>query len=147
MQVAVLVVRQGTVQVLCCYRLAAMKLLRENIYFKVFSYMLCLSPILPRHTFWNSCLLACDFILLLNSRSLPVAYSPSSFASQYFLVYKGFNLHQDGLLYWQLPGQFTGDKVIVKTWLAPGHPLRGHIKYCTPIILKHSYIGPQNLCP
>ncbi|XP_023271432.1 basement membrane-specific heparan sulfate proteoglycan core protein [Seriola lalandi dorsalis] len=32
-------------------------------------------------------------------------------ASQYALVYKGFSLHQDDLLYWQLPALFTGDKV------------------------------------
>ncbi|XP_026010202.1 basement membrane-specific heparan sulfate proteoglycan core protein isoform X4 [Astatotilapia calliptera] len=38
-------------------------------------------------------------------------YSTTGGTSKYFLVYKGFNLHQDGLLYWQLPGQFTGDKV------------------------------------
>nr|XP_033484843.1 basement membrane-specific heparan sulfate proteoglycan core protein isoform X12 [Epinephelus lanceolatus] len=31
--------------------------------------------------------------------------------SKYALVYKGFSLHQDDLLYWQLPAQFTGDKV------------------------------------
>lgn len=37
--------------------------------------------------------------------------SSSSSASQYALVYKGFSLHQDDLLYWQLPAQFTGDKV------------------------------------
>ncbi|CAG03826.1 unnamed protein product, partial [Tetraodon nigroviridis] len=32
-------------------------------------------------------------------------------ARQFALVYKGFSLHHDGLLYWQLPAQFTGDKV------------------------------------
>ncbi|KAF1390064.1 hypothetical protein PFLUV_G00054230 [Perca fluviatilis] len=32
-------------------------------------------------------------------------------SSKYALVYKGFSLHQDDLLYWQLPAQFTGDKV------------------------------------
>ncbi|KAL1020675.1 hypothetical protein UPYG_G00003200 [Umbra pygmaea] len=30
---------------------------------------------------------------------------------QYALVYKGFSLHQDPVLYWQLPEQFKGDKV------------------------------------
>ncbi|XP_044068676.1 basement membrane-specific heparan sulfate proteoglycan core protein isoform X9 [Siniperca chuatsi] len=37
--------------------------------------------------------------------------SPSGDNSKYALVYKGFSLHQDDLLYWQLPAQFTGDKV------------------------------------
>nr|XP_057906676.1 basement membrane-specific heparan sulfate proteoglycan core protein isoform X5 [Doryrhamphus excisus] len=36
---------------------------------------------------------------------------PSGAKSEYSLVYKGFSLHQDDLLYWQLPAQFTGDKV------------------------------------
>ncbi|XP_047424502.1 basement membrane-specific heparan sulfate proteoglycan core protein isoform X3 [Mugil cephalus] len=42
----------------------------------------------------------------------PHPYSPGHAPHlQYALVYKGFSLHQDDLLYWQLPGQFTGDKV------------------------------------
>ncbi|XP_045912428.1 uncharacterized protein LOC123975201 [Micropterus dolomieu] len=41
--------------------------------------------------------------------------------SKYALVYKGFSLHQDDLLYWQLPAQFKGDKVTVKT--LGGRPL------------------------
>ncbi|KAM6977222.1 basement membrane-specific heparan sulfate proteoglycan core protein [Aplochiton taeniatus] len=32
-------------------------------------------------------------------------------SSKYALVYKGFSLHPDDLLYWQLPDQFKGDKV------------------------------------
>ncbi|XP_077403626.1 basement membrane-specific heparan sulfate proteoglycan core protein isoform X2 [Vanacampus margaritifer] len=35
----------------------------------------------------------------------------SGVGGKYSLVYKGFSLHQDDLLYWQLPTQFTGDKV------------------------------------
>ncbi|XP_026189282.1 basement membrane-specific heparan sulfate proteoglycan core protein isoform X3 [Mastacembelus armatus] len=35
----------------------------------------------------------------------------SGVSSKYALVYKGFSLHQDDLLYWQLPAQFTGNKV------------------------------------
>ncbi|XP_061908758.1 basement membrane-specific heparan sulfate proteoglycan core protein [Entelurus aequoreus] len=35
----------------------------------------------------------------------------SGASSKYSLVYKGFSLHQDHLLYWQLPAHFTGDKV------------------------------------
>ncbi|XP_028309184.1 basement membrane-specific heparan sulfate proteoglycan core protein isoform X2 [Gouania willdenowi] len=31
--------------------------------------------------------------------------------NKYVLVYKGFSLQQDALLFWQLPAQFTGDKV------------------------------------
>ncbi|XP_078806359.1 basement membrane-specific heparan sulfate proteoglycan core protein isoform X15 [Oryzias latipes] len=33
-------------------------------------------------------------------------------SSKYALVYKGFSLHQDDVLYWQLPEKFTGDKVV-----------------------------------
>ncbi|XP_036068750.1 basement membrane-specific heparan sulfate proteoglycan core protein isoform X6 [Oryzias melastigma] len=33
-------------------------------------------------------------------------------SSKYALVYKGFSLHQDDMLYWQLPEKFTGDKVV-----------------------------------
>lgn len=35
----------------------------------------------------------------------------SCVSSQFALVYKGFSLHQDHLLSWQLPAQFTGDQV------------------------------------
>lgn len=67
-----------------------------------------------------ACLPACTASLpAYDLVSLPlspsVAYSPSSSASQYALVYKGFSLHQDDLLYWQLPAQFTGDKVTVES--------------------------------
>ncbi|KAM7405194.1 hypothetical protein PAMP_012475 [Pampus punctatissimus] len=37
--------------------------------------------------------------------------SASGDSNKYALVYKRFSLHQDDLLYWQLPAQFTGDKV------------------------------------
>nr|XP_020441243.1 basement membrane-specific heparan sulfate proteoglycan core protein isoform X3 [Monopterus albus] len=37
--------------------------------------------------------------------------SASGDMRKYFLVYKGFSLHQDDLLFWQLPAQFTGNKV------------------------------------
>ncbi|XP_070400895.1 basement membrane-specific heparan sulfate proteoglycan core protein isoform X2 [Nothobranchius furzeri] len=37
--------------------------------------------------------------------------STSGSSSKYALVYKGFNTQQDDVLYWQLPGQFTGEKV------------------------------------
>ncbi|XP_054868568.1 basement membrane-specific heparan sulfate proteoglycan core protein isoform X9 [Amphiprion ocellaris] len=37
--------------------------------------------------------------------------SASGGNNKYVLVYKGFSLQQDDLLYWQLPSQFTGDKV------------------------------------
>lgn len=59
--------------------------------------------------------------------------SPSSSASQYALVYKGFSLHQDDLLYWQLPAQFTGDKVTKKkkTRVASWSVLRDHRNYGT----------------
>ncbi|XP_075331347.1 basement membrane-specific heparan sulfate proteoglycan core protein isoform X3 [Odontesthes bonariensis] len=33
-------------------------------------------------------------------------------SSQYALVYRGFNSQQDDVLYWQLPEQFRGDKVV-----------------------------------
>lgn len=49
--------------------------------------------------------------------------SPSSSASQYALVYKGFSLHQDDLLYWQLPAQFTGDKVTENFGVTSGQPV------------------------
>ncbi|XP_049611156.2 basement membrane-specific heparan sulfate proteoglycan core protein isoform X2 [Syngnathus scovelli] len=42
------------------------------------------------------------------SRTAPRA---SGAGSKYSLVYKGFSLHQDNVLYWQLPTRFTGDKV------------------------------------
>ncbi|XP_077945716.1 basement membrane-specific heparan sulfate proteoglycan core protein isoform X7 [Gasterosteus aculeatus] len=42
----------------------------------------------------------------------PQAYSPlHSLHLQHNLVDKGFSLHQDDPLYWQLPAQFTGEKV------------------------------------
>ncbi|XP_067449245.1 basement membrane-specific heparan sulfate proteoglycan core protein [Thunnus thynnus] len=37
--------------------------------------------------------------------------SASEDGSKYALVHKGFSSFQDDLLYWQLPAQFTGDKV------------------------------------
>ncbi|XP_058499022.1 basement membrane-specific heparan sulfate proteoglycan core protein isoform X3 [Solea solea] len=40
-----------------------------------------------------------------------ISPSTSTGNSKYALVYKGFSLHQDDLLFWQLPTQFTGDKV------------------------------------
>jgi hypothetical protein len=39
----------------------------------------------------------------------------SGASSKYALVYKGFSLHPDDLLYWRLPAQFTGDKVTMAT--------------------------------
>jgi len=71
------------------------------------------------------------------SLALPVAFSLMPlfppFTSQYALVYRGFSSQQDDVLYWQLPEQFTGDKVIVEVTgqsphLSPGRPLQ---KYCT----------------
>lgn len=49
-----------------------------------------------------------------SSYSSPPSSLPPSSASQYALVYKGFSLHQDDLLYWQLPAHFTGEKVTKK---------------------------------
>ncbi|XP_077465112.1 basement membrane-specific heparan sulfate proteoglycan core protein [Stigmatopora argus] len=45
-----------------------------------------------------------------NTVSRTSAHS-SGVGTKYSLVYKGFSFHQDDLLYWQLPAQFTGDKV------------------------------------
>ena len=96
----------------------------ENIYLKYLTI---------RHTSWVSSWLylpgTCQSSAWLWFRlaaslsvSLSLAYfhtSPSPFASQYALVYKGFSLQQDDdVLFWQLPGQFTGDKVILTMlWL------------------------------
>lgn len=79
-----------------------------------------------------SCFSACLWFSLAASLSICGLFSyasPSSSASQYALVYKGFSLHQDDLLYWQLPAQFTGDKVTVRTleWrplLISGQPFK-----------------------
>lgn len=63
----------------------------------------------------TSSLPACDLVPLPLSVCGLFSYaSPSSSSSQYALVYKGFSLLQDDLLYWQLPSQFTGDKVTLK---------------------------------
>ncbi|KAM8864759.1 basement membrane-specific heparan sulfate proteoglycan core protein isoform 8-T8 [Spinachia spinachia] len=45
-----------------------------------------------------------------NSLSKTLARA-SGDSSKYNLVDKGFSLHQEDLLYWQLPAQFTGEKV------------------------------------
>jgi len=39
---------------------------------------------------------------------------------QYVLVYSGFSLHPDDVLFWQLPDQFKGDKV--NAWIGSGLP-------------------------
>lgn len=79
---------------------------------------------------------------------------PSSSASQYALVYKGFSLHQDDLLYWQLPAQLTGDKVtkkkIKKSWVGwvtrwVGRDHRNRITFRTVRILLFPHI--LLLCP
>ncbi|XP_035594853.1 basement membrane-specific heparan sulfate proteoglycan core protein-like isoform X7 [Oncorhynchus keta] len=44
--------------------------------------------------------------------SAPSGPGPAGASSQYALFYKGFSLHPDDTLYWQLPEQFIGDKVI-----------------------------------
>ncbi|XP_070963572.1 basement membrane-specific heparan sulfate proteoglycan core protein-like [Oncorhynchus clarkii lewisi] len=41
----------------------------------------------------------------------PSSPGPAGASSQYALFYKGFSLHPDDTLYWQLPEQFIGDKV------------------------------------
>ncbi|CAB1330005.1 unnamed protein product [Coregonus sp. 'balchen'] len=43
--------------------------------------------------------------------SAPSGPRPAGVSSLYALVYKGFSLHPDDTLYWQLPDQFKGDKV------------------------------------
>nr|XP_029478281.1 basement membrane-specific heparan sulfate proteoglycan core protein-like isoform X6 [Oncorhynchus nerka] len=43
--------------------------------------------------------------------SAPSGPGPAGASSQYALFYKGFSLHPDDTLYWQLPEQFIGDKV------------------------------------
>lgn len=69
---------------------------------------------------------ACLWFCLAASLSICGLFSyasPSSSASQYALVYKGFSLHQDDLLYWQLPAQFTGDKVTENFGVTSGQPV------------------------
>lgn len=94
-------------------------------------------PVIPVKLYFLRCMPACttflpayDFLSepLSLSRSLspPILLSyvsPSSSASQYALVYKGFSLHQDDLLYWQLPTQFTGDKVTENFGVTSGQPI------------------------
>lgn len=87
-----------------------MSLLRKNTYLRGFAvchtlvtrFLFSMSASASLLPFYDLCLAAS---LLFSSAP------PSSSASQYALVYKGFSLLQDDLLYWQLPAQFTGDKV------------------------------------
>ncbi|XP_035997428.1 basement membrane-specific heparan sulfate proteoglycan core protein isoform X6 [Fundulus heteroclitus] len=48
---------------------------------------------------------------LQSKNTLSKTAGASGGSSKYALVYKGFSLHQDDVLYWTLPGQFTGEKV------------------------------------
>ncbi|KAI3356952.1 hypothetical protein L3Q82_003588 [Scortum barcoo] len=49
--------------------------------------------------------------LHVDQQSKNTVSKTSGDSGKYALVYRGFSLHQDDLLYWQLPAQFTGDKV------------------------------------
>lgn len=67
----------------------------------------------------------------------PLPPSASLSLSQYALVYKDFSLHKDDLLYWQLPAQFTGDKVTVKTFgSVPCWPQVTHSDRPPPLLSK-----------
>ncbi|MEQ2271246.1 hypothetical protein XENORESO_001556, partial [Xenotaenia resolanae] len=46
-----------------------------------------------------------------SKNTLSKTVDASGGSSKYALVYKGFSSQQDDVLYWMLPGQFTGDKV------------------------------------
>lgn len=50
---------------------------------------------------------------LLSPRSLSLSHAPSPppLPQQYSLVYKGFSLHPEEILFWQLPPLYKGDKV------------------------------------
>ncbi|XP_017274656.1 basement membrane-specific heparan sulfate proteoglycan core protein isoform X4 [Kryptolebias marmoratus] len=48
---------------------------------------------------------------LKSKNSVSKTASASGGSSKYALVYKGFSSQRDDVLYWQLPEQFTGDKV------------------------------------
>ncbi|XP_026224239.1 uncharacterized protein LOC113167665 [Anabas testudineus] len=50
---------------------------------------------------------------LQSQNTLSKTSATTSGGSKYALVYKSFSLHQDDLLYWQLPAQFKGNKVTV----------------------------------
>lgn len=73
--------------------------------------------------------------------------SRSSSASQYALVYKGFSLLQDDLLYWQLPARFTGDKVTENFGVTSGSQKIQHLQYlpASPTARQHSSSLPSSL--
>ncbi|XP_047235897.1 basement membrane-specific heparan sulfate proteoglycan core protein isoform X4 [Girardinichthys multiradiatus] len=48
---------------------------------------------------------------LQSKNTLSKTADTSGGSSKYVLVYKGFSSQQDDVLYWMLPGQFTGEKV------------------------------------